>query len=131
MPETTQQSTSPLAPARKPDLKTELFVAVSEAFPEPAEVQIKPLASGHQKLATRKLPPQYQVRVQMTGDAVEYKHVTVKEEGRDVNRLQRVSVTVPYAVCGMYPQDGSVAGIKAFVEELKSDAVRIVDGFPK
>jgi len=117
--------------SRKPDIKTELFVAASEAFPEPAEVQIKPIPSGHQKIATRKLPPQYQVRVQMTAPSVDYKHVTVKEEGKDVQKLQRVPVNITYAVCGMYPQDGSVSGIKAFIEELKSDAQRIVDGFPK
>lgn len=114
-----------------PDLKTELWAAASEAFPD-GEVTIKVLGSGHSKLASRKLPAQYLVRVSdLTAPTFEMKHVTVKEDGKDVLRLERVDLKASYAVAAMFPQDGQVSAIPAFIEGLKSDAVRISDSFPK
>lgn len=116
----------------KPDLKTELFVAVSEAFPEPAEVSVKALAAGHQKLSSRKLKPQYQVRVSgLLCETYEPRMVIVKDDGKDIPVIERKPVKVPYAVCAMFPQDGSVSNIPQFINDLKSDAARIEDGFPK
>lgn len=113
------------------DIKTELWAAASEAFPE-GEVTLKALAAGHPKIASRKLPASYYVRVSnLFVDTYDLKPVTVKDEGRDVVQMERKPTKVPYAVSGMYPQDGSAGGIKAFIEELKSDSVRIADSFPK
>lgn len=114
-----------------PDLKTELWAAVSEAFPN-GEVTVKVLDSGHSKLESRKLDPQYHVRVSgLTADTYELRTILVKEDGKEIPHVDRKPVKVPYAVAGMYPQDGDVQGISAFVKGLKSDSVRIVDSFPK
>lgn len=116
----------------KPDLKTELFVAVSEAFPESASVTVTALATGHPKISGRKLPPQYLVRVTgLIADTYEVRTVVVKEDGKEIPRVEHKPVKAPYAVGGMYPQDGSVQGVKAFVDELKADAGRIAESFPK
>lgn len=130
------RSTAPVVPEPaavkpvRPDLKTELFAAASEAFPD-GEVTVKVLGAGHQKLTARKLSPQFQVRVLLSAKTVEYKHVTVKDEGKDVVKLDRVPVTTTYAVCGLFPQDGNSSGIRAFIADLQSDAVRIAESFPK
>lgn len=111
------------------DLKTELFAAASDAFPD-GEVTVKKLDAGHAKLTHRKLPPSYQVRVVLTANTVEYKSVVVREDGKDIPKLERLQKKEQYAVSGMYPQDGG-SSIKAFIAELKSDAVRFEEGFPK
>lgn len=131
MPETLTVS-SPQSRSNKPDLKTELFVAVSEAFPEPGEVSIKALAAGHPKIASRKLKPQYLVRVSgLICDTYEPRMVIQKDDGKDVPVMERKPVKVPYAVCALFPQDGDVAQIPQLIADLKSDAQRVEDGFPK
>lgn len=121
----------PAAP-KKSDLKTELWAAASAAFPETAEVTVKALDTGHPKLASRKLAPQYLVRVGgLIADTYETRMVVVNDDGRSVPTMEKKPLKVPYAVSGMLPQDSAVSAVKDFVGELKSDAARIESGFPK
>ena len=95
----------PKAEAKPTPLKTKLFEALSEAFPE-GEVTVKDYSPGHSKLAARRIVhAQVGVRVLFS--------------------IQQADKTIPYAIAGMLPATAGDNDIDELLARLADDKRRV------